>query len=145
MKRNKNKGSAGPFAVFVSHAAVDQWVAERIASEIRDLGAQTFVDCIDIERGNDIEESIIAAARNCEELVVLITPKALERKYIWMEIGGFWLAEKRIIGVLYGVTSKKLAADENIPVVLKRLHLVDLNDVASYFKELKKRIRKRRG
>src|SRR5580704_235481 len=102
--------------VFISHSAVDKWVAEQIAAHIRDCGAETFLDCLDVRHGDDIEERILEAADNSTELLVLFTPWSTNRHYIWLEIGAFWVRRKRMVGVLHGVTSNELSTDERIPI-----------------------------
>jgi hypothetical protein len=126
--------------VFISHASADLWVARQIETHVRTCGAQTFLDCENIEHGDDFEEKIVAAAEESTELLVLFTPTAQDRKYVWMEIGMFLGARKRIVGVLYGVTKSEIATDQFTPVVLKRIDSVDLNEIDSYFVELKRRV-----
>ena len=125
--------------VFVSHSSVDTWVARQIARNIEACGATAFLDEADMEHGDDFEERIIAAANSSSELLVLLTPWATTRPYIWLEMGLFWGSRKRIVGVLHGVTAKDLSSDERIPVLLKRTDLVDLNRIDSYFDQLRNR------
>jgi hypothetical protein len=58
-----------------------------------------------------------------------LTPWATNRPYIWLEIGAFWGDEKRIVGVLHGMTVKDFTADEKVPLILKRLSLLTLNEI----------------
>lgn len=125
--------------VFVSHSSLDTWVARQIARNIEACGATAFLDEADIEHGDDFEERIIAAANSSSELLVLLTPWATTRPYIWLEMGLFWGSRKRIVAVLHGITAKGLSSDERIPVLLKRTDLVDLNRIDSYFDQLRKR------
>ena len=125
--------------IFISHASSDTWVARQIEAQVRACGADTFLDCEHIEHGDDFEDKIISAASDCTELVVLFTPTAKDRKYVWMEIGMFLGARKRIVGVLYGVRKHEIATDQFTPVALKRLDCVDLNDVETYFGEVSRR------
>ncbi len=126
--------------VFISHSSADAWVAEQIAAHIRNCGAETFLDCLDIKHGDDFEDRILEAAENSTELLVLLTPWSTNRHYIWLEIGAFWGYRKRMVGVLHGVTPNELSTDERIPVALKRLHMINLNDIASYFMQLTDRV-----
>jgi len=73
--------------VFVSHSARDTWVARQIAREITKCGAEAFLDEAEIGIGDDFEEEILAFLDNADELVVLMTPWALERPYVWAELG----------------------------------------------------------
>ena len=127
--------------VFISHSSTDTWVALQIAEHIRKCGADTFLDAADIDHGDDFEQEILRAANESSELLVLLTPWSIERRYIWLEIGVFWGAQKRMVGVLYGLDAKALATDEKTPVMLKRLDLVELNKVDSYFGQLTARIK----
>jgi TIR domain len=126
--------------VFISHASTDAWVARQIETKTRLCGADTFLDCEHIEHGDDFEEKIIDAASDCTELIVLFTPTAKDRKYVWMEIGMFLGARKRIVGVLYGVKKDEISTDQFTPIALKRIDSVDLNDIDSYFDELSRRV-----
>lgn len=126
--------------VFISHSSKDTWVAKQLAAHIRALGAHTFLDESDIEHGDDFEEEILKAEETSTELLVLLTPWALERPYVWLEIGFFRRGGKRIIGVLHGISHKDIATDERIAVLLKKIDLVELNGIDSYFEQLRRRI-----
>ncbi len=129
--------------IFISHASCDTWVAKQIKSHLEQMGCGTFLDNENIDSGDDFEEKLIVAARQCDELLVLLTPTALERKYIWMEIGMFVGARKRVVSVLYGVEPEDLRGDPQLPVTLKRLQWVDINEIDAYFRQLRGRLRKR--
>src|SRR6266508_3232655 len=118
--------------VFISHSSIDTWVAKQLAIQITKCGASTFLDEASIEHGDDFEQKILEAAQKCDELLVLLTPWATARPYIWLEIGVFWGARKRIVCVLHGVTPKELSTDEKMPVLLKKVDLLPINEVDSY-------------
>jgi TIR domain len=128
------------YAVFISHAAADLWVARQLSGHIQRCGASTFLDEADVEYGDDFEERILAAVRSCQELIVLLTPWSIKRPYIWLEIGAIWGQGKRIVGVLYGLTPNELVGQEGTPALLKRIDLVELNRIDLYFDQLKGRI-----
>jgi len=127
--------------IFISHASTDSWVAKQIARHVRDCGAATFLDCEQIQRGDDFEQKIIDEAPSCTELLVLFTPTAHGRRYVWIEIGMFLGAKKRIVGVLYGTSVQEISSDERMPVVLKRIDLVNINDLDSYLAQLRARVK----
>lgn len=128
--------------VFISHSSVDTWVAKQLAAHIRDCGAETFLDEADIQHGDDFEEVILQAEAECSELLVLVSPWSLQRQYVLMEIAFFRRGGKRIVAALHGVTPKDIATDERVAVLLKKLDLVELNDIASYFDQLRARVQK---
>ena len=126
--------------VFVSHSAKDAWVARQIAAEIRRRGAETFLDEADIAHSDDFEEAILKAEETCTELLVLLTPWSLKRSWVWLEIGFFRHARKRIVGVLYGLSAQDLSADPDVASVLTKLDMVELNSLDSYLDQLSNRL-----
>jgi hypothetical protein len=128
--------------VFISHSSADSWVAKQIAVNVERCGAGTFLDAVHIEHGDDFEDRILQAASECAELLPLFTPWSLDRPYVWLEIGAFWAAGKRMVGVLHGVDPKALSTEERIPIALKKLDLVQLNGIDSYFKQLGQRVQR---
>src|SRR5919202_1501520 len=131
----------GTARVFISHSAKDAWVARQIAAEIRRRGAETFLDEADIAHGDDFEEAILKAEETCTELLVLLTPWSLKRSWVWLEIGFFRRARKRIVGVLYGLSVNDVSTDPDVASVLKKLDMVELNNLDSYLNQLSNRLR----
>ncbi|HTR68458.1 MAG TPA: toll/interleukin-1 receptor domain-containing protein [Terriglobales bacterium] len=125
--------------VFISHSSRDTWVAKQIAREITDCGAVPFLDEADIETGAEFEDAILAFLSRAHELVVLLTPWALDRSYIWAEIGAAWGRRIPIVAVLHGVTPQELQARPGVPVLIKKRNLIDLNDIDGYLKQLRGR------
>ena len=72
------------YQVFISHSSIDTWVAQQLARYVQESGASTFLDEADIEYGDDFEDRILEAAQASEELLVLLTPWATKRPYIWL-------------------------------------------------------------
>lgn len=129
--------------VFVSHSSRDTWVAQQIAREIRACGATPFLDEADIDKGADFEEEIVAFLEKAHELVVLLTPWALERPYVWAELGAAWGRRIPVVALLLGLTPGELQTRPGVPVFLKKRNLLALNDIGEYLKELRTRTRKR--
>lgn len=130
------------YLVFVSHSARDTWVARQIAREIKRCGATPFLDEAEIEVGADFEEDILTFIDRTDEMVVLLTPWALERPYVWAELGAAWGRRIPIIGLLHGLTPTELGARAGVPILLKKRNLIDLNDIDDYLRELKDRTRR---
>ena len=115
-------------------------MAKQIAREVESCGAATFLDEANIAIGEDFEERILAALDQADELVVLLTPWSLQRAYVWAEIGAAWGRRIPIIGILHGLTPDDLQSDAGVPSLLTRRDLVQLNDIDSYFGQLRRRI-----
>lgn len=126
--------------VFISHFSGDTWIARQIAKEIEGLRAETFLDVVDIATGDVFEDVMRTQLDEADELLVLLTPEALERPYVWMEVGAAWMQQKRIIGVLYRVSAADLATRERTPALLRSIHLRPLNEFEVYLDELRERI-----
>src|SRR5689334_4371608 len=75
--------------VFISHSSSDTRVARQIANYICDCGAACFLDESNVQIGDDFEEKIREAANASDELLVLLTPWAIDRPYVWLEMGPF--------------------------------------------------------
>lgn len=125
--------------VFVSHAGSDTWVARQIARGIKGCGATPFLDGAEIQAGQDFESEILAFLNKAHELVVLLTPWALERPYVWAELGAAWARKIPIVALLHGVSPSDLQSRPGAPVFLKSKNCLTLNDADSYFVELRKR------
>jgi hypothetical protein len=131
------------YLVFISHSSTDTWVAKQLAREIRRCGATPFLDEAEINAGEDFEELIRAALEKANELVVLLTPWALDRRYVWAEIGAAWVRRVPIIALLHGMTPEELQSMPRVPVLLKKLDLLVLNQVGEYFDQLRQRVGER--
>jgi len=126
--------------VFVSHSGEDTWIARQIAREISSVGGQPFLDEADIDVGADFEDDIREFLEKADEFVVLFTPWAFERPYVWAEIGAAWLRQIPIVVVLLGMTPMEFQAHPNAPVFLKKRDIIKLNDIDEYLDQLKSRV-----
>lgn len=127
--------------VFVSHSSPDTWVAKQIAREIEARGATAFLDEAQVDAGSDFEEDILNFLERAHELVVLLTPWALDRPYVWAELGAAWSRRIPIVALLLGITAAKLQTRPGIPVLLKKRDLLQFNEVGTYLDQLTARIR----
>ena len=130
------------YTVFISHTSVDAWVARQISHHCLRVGAETFLDEEQIGIGAEFEEEMRNALDGASELLVLVTPWAIERPYIWLEVGAAWLRRIQIVGILYGITSNKFQATSKVPTLLKKRNLIDINTIDRYFEELRVRVEK---
>ena len=114
---------ARTWLVFVSHSGTDTWVAKQIAREISDCGATPFLDEAQIDVGADFEEDILTFLEKADELVVLLTPWALQGPYVWAELGAGWGRRIPIVGLLHGLTAAELQSRPGVPILLKKRDL----------------------
>jgi hypothetical protein len=131
--------------VFISHSSQDTWIAKQIAREIAARGATPFLDEAQVDVGSDFEEDILLFLERAHELVVLLTPWALNRPYVWAEIGAAWGRRIPIVALLLGLTATELQAMSGVPILLKKRDLLQLNEVEVYLDQLAVRMRQQQG
>jgi TIR domain len=127
------------YLVFISHSGEDTWIARKLSADCVSAGAETFLDETQIAVGADFEVDILEALRRADELVVIITPWALNRPYVWLEIGAAWFKGIPIIVTLLGLTNSEFISRSNTPVELKRRNFISLNNIDRYISELAER------
>jgi hypothetical protein len=133
------------YLTFISHTAEDTWLARKLAADCQAKGADTFLDEAQIAIGDRFENEILAALKLAKELLVIVTPWALERPYVWMEIGAAWLRQIPIILLLLGITPADFQAKAGIPIALKERNMLPLNSVDRYLAELADRVKDGNG
>ena len=126
-----------PYTVFVSHGWHDRWVARQIAEGIRrETAADVFIDIFDVKSGDRIEERVRSGLTICNELACLLTPWSVGRNWVWAEMAGAWIQQKRYVGITYGVTLDQIDKEHGGLAVLSPTNIIGINDVDTYFSEL---------
>jgi len=126
--------------VFISHSSADIWVARQVARAITECGATPFLDEAEVAVGADFEDDILAFLAKADELVVLLTPWALDRPYVWAELGAAWGRKIPIIALLYGLSEAEIRERPGIPVFMERRNFISLNEIEHYLIELRTRV-----
>jgi hypothetical protein len=115
-------------------------VARQIAKELARCGAEAFLDEAEIGVGQDFEQELLDHLEEADEMVVLMTPWALERPYVLAELGAAWLRKIPIVVLLQGMTPDELQAKPEVPVFLKKRKMMELNGIDVYLAELRRRV-----
>jgi hypothetical protein len=122
------------YLVFISHASKDRWIAKQMAAIIerkaKRHGVRTFLDEVDLVGGDRIPATIKATLHACGEFVILLSPQAITRQWVLVELGGAWTLDKRIMAITYDLTADKL------PDIIDHDKSYDLNDFDRYVDEL---------
>lgn len=137
-KRVRDSGPPAPqreYTVFISHATYDKWIARQICAYLEGagIGLKTFRDDKDIAGGTNITDAIKAGIRNCDELLLLLTPESITRQWILLEIGMALMWERRIVPILLHV------APEQIPDPLKSTKAYTLDQLDTYLADVAQR------
>lgn len=130
-----------PYQVFVSHATADKWLARMVCEKIEGTGATTFRDDRDIGGGDDIPEEIRRQIKLSRELVVLLTPESVDRRWVTLEVGAAWGWSKRMRIV---ILMCHISVDP-IPDMIKNKKAFSINEFDHYLSELSRRIRESYG
>ncbi|MBF0607217.1 MAG: toll/interleukin-1 receptor domain-containing protein [Candidatus Magnetobacterium sp. LHC-1] len=131
--------------VFISHCGTDTWVAKKVADEITSRGAQPFLEEVGGYVGTEFEEEIRNMLEKTSEHLVLYTPRAISRPYIWAEIGVSWSRRILIAVLLCGLTKEEFLSNINVPVFLKGRDTISINDIDRYLDELHQRVNNVKG
>ena len=125
------------YTVFISHSSRDLWIAQQIAKYIEKSGANYILDRRDFEGGKNIKDEISKGVRECQEVLVLLTPNSKAAGWVFFEVGAASLGKKDLIPVLYSVDQK----DKDLEIIADLIS-IDLNNDfdQKYVGELKKRI-----
>jgi hypothetical protein len=132
--------ASAPYKVFLSHGSTDGWVARQLSKEIRALGAATFLDESDIPKGANFKEIIRQEIASCDELLALFTPWSAQRSWVWSEVGAAWGQNKPVLGVLYGLTARKLDNVSGGKAMFEDINVLDLNETERYLSQLRQRV-----
>lgn len=141
MRRSSKGEDKHNYQVFVSHATDDKWIAKVICEKLEGIGASTFRDDRDINGGDDIPEEIRQQIKHSQEMVVLLTPKSVDRQWVLLEVGEAWGWRKnfRIVAILYHVDINP------IPEMIKSKKAIKINDFDNYLTEISTRVKKDRN
>ena len=107
--------------VFISHAQNDMALAHKVASVLKGSGFDVWDDT-KLVPGQNWAEEIAQALRECEAMVVLLTPEALASRWVEAEISyalGQASYGHRLIPVFVG--SPEQIPEEKIPWILRHL------------------------
>lgn len=71
--------------IFVSHSHKDEAFTETLVADLRQAGANAWMDNTDLGAG-DFQERISQALSDCEWFVLVLTKDALESKWVRLEV-----------------------------------------------------------
>ncbi len=130
------------YRVFISHASDDLWVAEQLSRAVEGAGAATFLDRRDIAPGDNFKERIRSEIPLANELLALFTPWSRRRGWVRHEIGMADALGKRIVCVFYKVSPADFADDDDKLGPIDDLNIVDINDIETYLRTLRRRVKR---
>jgi hypothetical protein len=94
------------YSIFVSHIHENEHVAKRLKEFLESIfteGIEVFIsgDPQNIPAGQDWFATIINGIRQCDCMIILCSPKSVERKWIHFEAGAAAVLDRRIIPLCF--------------------------------------------
>src|SRR6266446_5230140 len=105
---NKLLPALPTFDVFISYAAGDSQIANELRNDLETKGLKCFMAEKDIAVAAEWQDSIRAALRGSKRVLVLVTPRSINRAWVLMETGAAWALGKPLIPALSHVAPADL-------------------------------------
>ena len=96
------------FDVFISYATGDSAIAEELRNDLEVKGLKCFMAEKDIKVATEWQDSIRAALHGSRRVLVLLTPRSINRPWVLMETGAAWALGKPLIPALSQVAATDL-------------------------------------
>jgi hypothetical protein len=119
--------------VFISYASADRALAGQIADYLRSSGLDVWFDEWEILPGDNLANRIDTALHEADAMVVVLTPHALESKYVRSEIDyalGATNFKYRIIPVIAAPADQMPL--EEIPWILRKFTMAHIDNQDRY-------------
>jgi hypothetical protein len=87
------------YDVYISYARKDEAWVKQFASALKEAGANVWSDQ-ELEPGERWQESLEAALRESNTLVVVLSPESVESRWTYAELGAAVAGGKKIIPVI---------------------------------------------
>ena len=100
--------STPEFDVFISYAAGDSAIADELRKDLEKNGLNCFMAEKDIQVATEWQDSIRAALIGSKRILVLLTPRSINRPWVLMETGAAWALGKALIPALSHVDANDL-------------------------------------
>ena len=107
----------GKVQLFFSYARDNSDFVLKLAKDLREAGSNLWLDQLDIKPGDRWDQSIHEALKDCETLLVILSPASVNSENVMDEVAFALEEEKQVVPVLY--------MDCSIPFRLRRLQYVD--------------------
>jgi hypothetical protein len=116
--------------IFISHSRDEEWLAEMIAAELRDIGADPRYYESN-ETGAPIDERVRAEIEACDEFLILLTPTSIWSHWVLYELAIAHYLRKRIRPFSMYV------GDDQIPPAARNYLRRPIGEIPRYFDEIR--------
>ena len=133
-----NLRGRSPLKVFISHSHADSALAAGVSKGLRGYGLEVRDPDADVFPGDNWAEQVARALKECQAMVVLLTPAAVESPYVRREME-YALGAKRYSNRLIPVTfgAREQLEEDSVPWIIRHMPWVELEDREGGFPEVK--------
>jgi len=96
------------YDIFISYASGDSALAIELKNDLEHQGLRCFMAEKDIPIATEWQDTIRAALLGSQRLLILLTPRSLNRPWVLMEAGAAWALGKELIPALVQVAISDL-------------------------------------
>jgi TIR domain len=96
------------FDIFISYSTGDAGLADELRTDLVGGGLTCFMAEKDVQIATEFQDSILQALIGSEQILVLLTPRSIQRPWILMEMGAAWALRKPLIPALSHVALSDL-------------------------------------
>jgi hypothetical protein len=122
---SKQRQTAGPYDVFLSHATQDEPLATLIKQRMEDFGLSVIaVPPTELQRGAEAAEAVRLALIGSRAFVVLFTPVYKDSPALLLEFGGAWQQDLPIYILVSG-------DDVEVPTFMRGQSVRALSDLSA--------------
>src|SRR5687767_1315316 len=94
------------YSIFVSHAAGDVVLAQRIFQKAHEAEIRAYLYEHDAIPGNSVSKKVLQRIQESDAVVALLTPAGAASPYVNQEIGAALGIQKRVIALVANTVSK---------------------------------------
>jgi hypothetical protein len=107
----------GEIKYFFSYTRRDSEFVLKLAAALREVGANVWLDQLDIVAGQRWDRAVEAALETCQGIIAVLSPQALASNNVMDEVAYALEEEKVVIPILLRSCT--------IPMRLRRIHYID--------------------
>jgi hypoxanthine phosphoribosyltransferase len=95
------------FDIFLSYSHPDEHIAHELEEKFTKCGLNCFSMESSLHGGDDWVDKVRDSIRVSEIILILITPRSISSKWVFMEVGAAWMENKKVIPLLQFVDDTK--------------------------------------
>lgn len=88
------------YDLFLSYSHLDRHIAEELETKLTSVGLTCFLAEKSLMSGTDWIQEVREAIKDSERILILVTPRSINSKWVYMETGAAWMEDKIVIPLL---------------------------------------------